>query len=126
MRYLITNLHTPERDLIEAALRGFESIEVDYAEGTLALDRIRSRTYSAIILGLGTSIDSNDNLFDRLREAASSLPILVVAPDSATHRLREEKARGKVFGFLGKPIETVALYRALSRLVARGESLAAS
>lgn len=107
------------RDTIAHAAESFPDVEVEAIELEDCRDRIRRRRYDFAVLTYRTGNRESVELWDRIRDIAPDLPLVAATPSLAVGGNRAERARLRVFAWLGVPLDVVELYGTLRRLIDR-------
>jgi len=125
MKVLVSVDDAVVKDQIQVGLEAFESLEVEFDQGVMVLDRIRRCDYGFLILSIRQARKEEIEFLDRITEANGELELLVAAPANVIKRVKEERPRGQIFGFIETPLQAVDFFRAVSRTVRNIESGAA-
>ena len=119
MKILVANLGSGVQDTIQVGLEAFEGVEVECAEGMVALDRVRRCNYDAVFLGWQ---EGQDDSVARILEERPDLPLVLCAQDAVLRRVKQERV--KFAAVLELPLEPVDFFKVVHRLLQRVSSAA--
>ena len=119
MKILIADCSPGTRDQVHVAFDAFSTFEVDVSDGFDAYEMTRRVDYDAVVVAVGSSLDSSGKLLERLGEQGADTPLIVVAREETIFQLKREKVRSNIYAFVKDPIDPVDLFRTVSRLKRR-------
>jgi len=114
MKILVAVVGTGVQDEIQVGLEAIDGVEVECAEGLMALDRVRRCNYAAVFLGWQTG---QDDSLARILEERPDLPFVVCAQDAVLRRVKQERV--KVSAVLELPLDSVEFFKVVHRLLQR-------
>lgn len=101
---------------VEVGLEAFGDLEVERENGLLALEKMRSGEFDAVLVALDPSAPENQDFFERARLEAADRALVVFGHEALLRKLRDEKERESLFALLSTPLDPVELFRAIHRL----------
>lgn len=103
-------------DQLRVGLRAFGDLSVECATGVAIFDLVRRVDYGFMILEIEHVTREEIEPLEKLHLASPDLEVLVAGSEPVIHHLKEDRLRGKVYGFLRTPLDAVEFFRAVSRL----------
>lgn len=119
MRCLVAVDDQRERDVVAAAARAFQGVEVDSADLEGGKTQLRRRRYDFAFVQLLSGTRSAEQLWEEYRALDPSLPLVALTPTAAVEMRRKDKSRLGVATLLGTPVDAVELFGTVRRLIDR-------
>ncbi|MFO0985464.1 MAG: hypothetical protein U1E76_27655 [Planctomycetota bacterium] len=116
MRILVAEADKVVRDQIVVALENFGNIEADVATGIEAIELARKKEYHCLFVGLDPGDSGSRDLIDVLRQSAPQRELILLATESQTKKLSQNRNEARIFSVLKKPLVPLEFYRTVSRL----------
>ena len=115
MKVLVSVEDKVLEDQIRVGLEAFEGLQSDYATGLDLLDRVRRCEFAFLLLELESCTQDGLQRLEQVHTFNPELEVVIIASDSVIRRLKEERARGKIFGFMRNPLVAVEFFRGMTR-----------
>ena len=119
MRCLVAVEDSLVLDTIAHAAGAFPDVEVDTTSVEECREQLRRRRYDFALIAYRTRDHESVELWDKIRDDAPELPLIALTPNAAIGGAKSDRARLKVFSWLGEPLDVVELYGTLRRVIDR-------
>lgn len=116
MNVLVAENDKMARDQAVVGLENFETFSVDVAMGMTAVEMIRQKDYSFVLIGINPSDNAGPDLLKDINERNGTLDIVVMASEIIAKNMSREKIHSNIFAFIKKPIDPLSFYHTINRL----------
>lgn len=119
MNVLVAENDQFTRDQAVVGLENFDVFDVDVAMGMSALEMIRQKDYSFVIIGINPSDNTGPDLIKNIRERDKTLDILVMTDEIIAKNMARDKIQNNIYAFIQKPVDALYFHQTVNRLKQR-------